>query len=612
MGNSKLLHGVFFFFLLTFLIIMLPYIGESASVSTTLDAKYARTNTVKPGEKTIANEYNPRLTFQYSHPLTIYTDLSAEGKFDYKKEDRRYVYNTQANELEDTETREPQIELRLKSLIYDFKAGFKEVWNQNQTENRAFGQFLIQPSKLPELRINYDHDEKQDQYEKDKIALRTTYKPSRPFLVKLDFKHEYTKYEAIENQTSNPDIESFDLNGEVTFNHVLSTRRPVKLDASYKIESIYEEKKDAPEPPNRDELLQTIRGKFTYKPTESTDMSMEYENKTKDDNQGGNDNSDQEFQFNISQKIWDWLSAAGKIRKETKEERDEAAGLVAGVKDTEKLTLQGQVRAVPTDWFQLTLKAIDERIDERFELTDPNDIPERKDKAILEGSLRSDFPNLLNFYQTLDYKTVNENKQESPYTEEERFSLKWSLNPINKLTLKPEYSRSITRNIKEDKRENTNEYNFSVDYDLDLNDYLKLSISHKTGRKDIKSYLHDADSSTRRETNDDSSLDVDFQPYDTLFITSQVTRKDSRIEGERPSEEMSYSLKFDWTVTPFTWSTSYKYNDKTQTNDTETFESKLIFSFSDYTVEGEYKFTQTFMPEKDMEDIITIRFKAVF
>lgn len=69
---------------------------------------------------------------------------------------------------------------------------------------------------------------------------------------------------------------------------------------------------------------------------------------------------------------------------------------------------------------------------------------------------------------------------------------------------------------------------------------------------------------------------------------------------------------------PFTWSTSYKYDDKKQQDDTETFESKILCDFTDYTIEVEYKFTQTFMsPEDnkdnvDKEDIVTLRLKATF
>ena len=96
-----------------------PPIAESASVKATLDAKYIRTDTTKTGIKTLTNEYNPRLSVRYSHPLNRWTNLSGEAKFDYKKEDKKSE--------EDTETREPQIELRLKSLIYDFKTGFKGV-----------------------------------------------------------------------------------------------------------------------------------------------------------------------------------------------------------------------------------------------------------------------------------------------------------------------------------------------------------------------------------------------------------------------------------------------------------------------------------------------------
>jgi len=102
----------------------------------------------------------------------------------------------------------------------------------------------------------------------------------------------------------------------------------------------------------------------------------------------------------------EWLKATGRIRKETKEERQEVSGpdLKTDTIDTEKLTLQGHIKAAPTDWFQLNFKIIDEALEE----TDPNNASEKRDKTIIETSLRSDFPHFLRSYQTLDFKKVNE------------------------------------------------------------------------------------------------------------------------------------------------------------------------------------------------------------
>jgi hypothetical protein len=532
--------------------------------------------------------------------------LSGEAKFDYKEEHKK------SSEEEDTKTRtrEPQIELRLKSLIYDIKTGFKETRIKDQaTENRAFGHFLIQPSYLPELRVDYTHDETKNQLKKDKITLGTIYKPSRILRIKLDFKNEYSDY----IDASTPDIDDYNLNGEIRFNHTLTTRRPIKVEISYKAEKLYQEElKIKSVVKKQDEFLQTLRGKLSYKPTKKTNISMEYENKAKDDRkETGEDKSDQDIQFDISQNLTEWLEVRGWIRKESKEEQDPNYKIT----DTRKRTLNGHIRAVPKKWLQLNLKVIDEKSEE----TDPG---EKIDKTILEASLRSDFPNLLRSHQTLDFKSVNEDKQETPFSEEERFMWKWSLSPIENLSLKPEYIRSVTSKKSTSEITNdgpskdiTNEYKLNFGYSFSLHDIWAVNLSHETSRKRVETQDPNISSTSRRETNNDSSLEIDFQPYESLFITSQVTRRDYRIRGDNPStsEEMSYSLKFDWSFTPFTWSTSYKYDDKKKQNDTETFESKILYDFTDYTIEVEYKFTQTFFPvQKDKEDIVTLRFKAIF
>ncbi|MGA1795514.1 MAG: hypothetical protein ACMUIL_06610 [bacterium] len=582
-----------------------PLPGESATVTTTIDAKYTRTDsTGSPsgaGEDNLTHEYNPRLSVKYAHPLTEWTDLSGEVKFDYKKEDNRSIMN------EDTETREPQIELRLKSLIYDFKTGFKETWHQNKpTENRAFGHLLIQPSQLPELRLDYDHDETKDQFKRDKIAVGAIYKPSRVLRVKVDLKHEYT------NNEERADVEDVNLSGEVKLNHTFSTSRPFKMEISYKAESLYQEEKDTQSGVKQDEFLQTLRSKLSYKPTHKTDMSLEYENKQKDDQEGFQDNTDQDIQFDLSQRMTDWLSISGRARKESEEERRDTG---VNTVDTDKLTLQGQLRATPTEWFQFTFKVIDEALEE-FEEQDPNRPLDKRDKRILEASLRSDFPHFLRSYQTLDFKTVDEDKQDTQFSEEERFMWKWDLNPLKNLSLKPEYIHSVTSTMdpnRDSLPEVTDEYKMGLRYKLSIYDVWTVDFSHVMSRKHIETRRAGSSfSASRKETNDDSTLDVDYQPFASLFVTSQITRKDYRIEGQEPSEEMSYSLKFDWSSAPYTWSTSYKYDDKEQANDTETFESKILFDFSDYTLEGEYKFTQTFVVPRDREKIITLRVKAVF
>jgi len=575
-----------------------PLPGESATVTTTIDAKYTRTDSTgsssEMGKDTLIHEYNPRLSVKYAHSLTEWTDLSGEVKFDYKKEDKRPI--------EDTETREPQIELRLKSLIYDFKTGFKETWHQDKpTENRAFVHLLIQPSQLPEFRLDYDHDETKENFKRDKIAAGVIYKPSKVLRVKVDLKHEYTN-----NETS-ADVEDVNLSGEIKLNHTFSTQQPFKMEVSYKVESIYQEEKDPQPVVKQDEFLQTFRGKLSYKPTHKTDMSLEYENKQKDDQEGFEDNTDRDIQFDLSQRMTDWLSVNGRVRQESEEE---GPGTGVNTLDTDKLTLQGQLKATPTDWFQFTFKIIDEAIEER----DPNRTPAKKDKRILEASLRSDFPHFLRSYQTLDFKTVDEDKQDTPFSEEERFMWKWDLNPLENLTLKPEYIHSVTStNDPNNVPDVTDEYKMSLGYKLSMYNVWTVDLSHVMSRKDIETRRTGSSPSTsRKETNDDSTIEIDYQPFESLFVTSQITRKDYRIERELPSEEMSYSLKFDWSSSPFTWSTSYKYDDKKQQNDTETFESKILFDFSDYTLEGEYKFTQTFVKPKDREDIISLRVKAVF
>ncbi|MGA1839967.1 MAG: hypothetical protein ACMUIU_05005 [bacterium] len=592
-----------------------PLTGESASVKTTLDAKYTFRDSTEMGSRDKDHEYNPRLSVKYSNQLTRWTNLTGEAKFDYKREDK--------SREEDTETREPQIELMLKSLIYDFKTGFKETWNINRpTEQRAFGHLLIQPSELPELQVDYDHDETKNQLKKNKITLGAQYKPSKTLRIKLDFKHEYTDY----IDQDQPDIDDINMNGEVKFNHTLSTRAPTKVEISYKVETLYQEtlyqkQRDTNSPVSQDELLQTLRGKLSYKPTQKTNISLEYENKTKSDRRAtGEDKSHQDMQFDVRQDLTDWLEVRGWIRRESEEEQDIDSNNKITYTDTEKRTINGYIRAVPKKWMQLNVKVINEESIEEPKGSDPG---EKIDKTTLEASLRSDFPNLLRSHQSLDFKRVNENKHEKPFSEEERLMWKWSFSPVENLTLRPEYIRSVTNkkdtsDITYDgpSKDVTNEYRLNFDYSLSLHDIWTVDFSHDTSRKEVETRFTDKDipSKNRTEINNDSSLELDFQPYESLFITSQVTRRYYKISGDNPSksEEMSYSFKFDWSFSPFTWSTSYKYDDKKEQNDTETFESKILYDFSDYTLEVEYKFTQTFRAPKDMEDIITLRFKAVF
>lgn len=606
MEKERLFERLFYIVLCLFFVLF-PSVGNPASVQTTIDAKYTRTDTAKTDQNKLNHEYNPRISIKYSYPLTEWTDLSGEGKFNYKKEDKRSE--------EDTETREPQIELRLKSLIYDFKTGYKETWNRNQTEKRAFGHFLLQPLKLPELRFDYDHDEKKGHFEKDKITLGTIYKPSSIFRVKLDLKHEYTDYEDDPDNEGTKDLEDLDLSAEVKMNHTLSTRRPIKVELSYKVESLYQEEKDIDDNPTQDEILQTLRGKVTYQPTNRTDMSLEYENKTKDDDIEGQDNTDRDIQFDISQKLADWLTATGRLKNESKEERVEDTtedGITDQItstgKDTDKKTLEGRLEAMPTDWFKLRVKAINEKIEE----SDPNITMTTKDKDLFEVNLTSQFPSDFFNSQSIEFENVKEDKEGGPYSEENNFLWKFSIAPLRNLSLNPEYNRSITKKIKEEEKDVTDEYRINVDYEVSLNDRFNLDLSHLTDVKDIETHKGEGEISDRRERNDDTTFEIDFQPYEALFLTTEITRKDKRISGEPSHEEMSYTFQMDWSFNPFTWSLSYKYIDNRNQSDEEMFESKLICDFSDYTIEGEYKFNQTFSQEKDKEDIITLRIKAVF
>lgn len=99
-----------------------------------------------------------------------------------------------------------------------------------------------------------------------------------------------------------------------------------------------------------------------------------------------------------------------------------------------------------------------------------------------------------------------------------------------------------------------------------------------------------------------------------LRIEGEVERKGSDTEGDADAElvEVSWTLKFDWKLDELTLSSSLKYNDKGDTYDDVTFNSKVVWKGERLELTGEYQFEKFYAELTDEKRKLNLKLNYKF
>ena len=575
-----------------------------------LDLKYENEKTDQERQKDETDEIQHEYQVKYSAPISAETKLESELKAEFEKK-------SSSSETKDW----PYWTFRVKSRLYGFMLGYKESEEEEKdtaavtgTKN-AYFDLKLQPEYLPAFNVKYDFERKIDPNEPHlhKFSLNSSYNVKNFFKIRLNYRGEMTNY-----KKQPGDIKEGDFLGQMSLKHFLF-RKKLRFDFDYKYEEESEkEKREYSTDPNildtgtywgrtQDGSVRTAITKLTYKITPDTILTTHYENKDEEDKteEGEEEKEKDTFWVNINQRIWSFIKLAGKYKYQKNHERKENKLGEVELEDNLTDNYEAQIAATPSKWLDLRGRI-------KFESKDiksaSEDNDRKEDNQSIEGTWKSHFPEFFNARNTFNVKFVKEKDNfidpNSGHSSEREEHYKWKLHliPIVNFNLVPEYNVSEEEDI-------THEFKTTMSYKLYLANQLKFNLSHTLSRKS---------EGKAKENNDDTKLNIKFTPKQNLIFSTQIVREDSKTitKGNVDQNELniSYAFNYDWRFNPFTWSSSFKYDDRNDDNDvrsdTETFETKLTYKIKNYDLTANYKYTKTYSIDYDKEQRIGLQLRA--
>lgn len=628
MKKQALIFGMCFLIGVCFLICITAQkaLASLSAWNFDIDLSYEKTDETQVGKPRLTtHDFRQEYQIRHSNSLSKETKMEGELKARFERE-----CNHGSSDRPDTTLNEPYAKFQLRSRLYDFGAGYKESEQKTSfklLQNEGFVDFKLQPESLPELNIKYDFSGEAKSGDPETylhhISLSSIYSLRDFFKLRFGYEGEVTDYRTNKRTGARGhDIKEGNLFGQLTLKHFLLANK-LRFDLDYKVEKEGEKNEQDPNTNSsskwtwaNDRIIQTAITKLTYKLTSATTLSAYYENEHTDNKQteeGKRNQGEQAdiFRMDISQVVSSFIRVFGKYRSE--ENKDERESEVINSYDAE-------IQADPQKWLNLSGKVkIESRDVDHF--TD-NSQDRKEDTQTAEGSWRADLPQLLKARNTFDLKLVREKEQGQDSFQEEQYRWRLQLTPLANLDLTPEYTISHEENFREGnpllpRDKITREFKTVIAYGLLLSPRLKADLSHSLSRKWI---TEKPGSQQNEENNDDSKLDLRFTPTQNLTLSTQIMRQDKRTIDNgyltRDEVDTSYAFNYDWRFDPFTWSSSFKYDDRKHKpeseGDTETAESKLTYKFRNYDFTTNYKYTKTYSLDNDKEHRIELQVRAYY
>jgi len=604
-----------------------------------IDLTYEKTDTTQANEnskKSVDLKQEYRLLHNAS--LSLDTKIATELRASVERENREERENQEGSTDSDTSINKPYANFQMKSRLYDFELGYQgsnEKTNSTLNTDEAFFDCKLQPEYLPELNVKYDFkgetkSDNPDIYTHN-ISVGSLYNVQDFLRIRLDYEGEVTDYkdtgkpsetsDTQPSETSGGDIKKGNFLGQVTLKHFLLNNK-LRFSLDYKAEQ--ESEKDQEQLYDdfwtkvNDQFIQTVNSQITYAITPSTTLSAQYENKhTQDkvdniqDTTGGTEQKDN-FRMDLSQRICSYMTVLGKYRSEKNkdENQDESAD-----------TYEAEINANPQRWLDLRGKVATES--RNINGLEDDGLDNKEDTQTIEGTWGADFPQLLDTRNTFDVKLVREKKDGLDSSREKHYRWKLQLTPIINLSLTPEYDFTEEKEYLPFANTVTREFRTVAAYGLSFSSHLKVNLSHSLSRKRIEEEQFDMENNMEKENNDDTKLDITFTPTQNLIFSSQIVRQDKskRIfqNGYLTTQDevdTSYAINYDWRFDPFTWSSSFKYDDRKgedSGSDTEALESRLTYTMKkNYDFTMNYKYTKTYSVDNDKETRIGFHFRAYY
>jgi hypothetical protein len=327
-----------------------------------------------------------------------------------------------------------------------------------------------------------------------------------------------------------------------------------------------------------------------------------------------------EFDYKLKNKYlaelrWDamdWFKVTGEARRET-----ELTAAVPGEDDEQTVTdtFKAGFDVLPVAWLRFTGKA---EIKRKDDLTSGSGASvDQLDEEKYEVGLKNKFGD----FWDLNLTGTTSTKHEDGWLLERETKLKAELKlKLAELTISPSYETSRKNEWDwgfEDPavQTQTRDGKIKFEYKMQLLDLLAATFTHEYGIK-CEDQLDEVLNFERTlQLSEDTRLNlVVTDLIRDLRIEGEIERKGSDTEDDADPElvEVAWSLKFEWKLDELTLGSSVKYNDKGDTFDDLSLNTKVVWKGERLELTGEYQLDKVYAEVTDEERKLNLKLNYKF
>lgn len=501
----------------------------------------------------------------------------------------------------------PTLDLSFKGRYWEAKSGGKRTHensdepgkNPKITDSYFVEVFYLAPARVPDLKGKYtldkDVEEGVTDTNKQGITLSSVWRPTGW----LDLKGDYTRNTSTDYLKPDADTEDEKASGTLSFRHVISDK--VKIDAQYSVEDsrgatlltaggATNEKRDQ---------THTVKSALAFRPFRDTSMDASYDVDLKQNMINGEHTQTTTAKAAAGQKVSSYLD----LRADASRVVTEARHTEDDNKKTED-TWTAEIRGKFSKLLDVSVKYQNKETEE-VHFFDPS-------KDTTSGTITRNGTwtgELAPFWKASVSADITDTLSNGAKTTvDTKYSLKstFDFKAIN-LSLEPSYDITLKEDLQKSPPEKTatRDFKFKIADRVFSTRNVEARIEHTFGRK--------TDTAAQNiQRTDSSSANVSWkEPFPGWTFSFDLTRQatDTSEDDLPPDITSSFGFKADYKMDRLSFGTSYKYDKKSLSDNSETFDAKAGWTAPKWDVSLTYSFNKTFSAALNEGYAISLAFK---
>lgn len=591
-----------------------PAAGLELVTTIDLDYTYSQENADRDVRAT--TQYNQKYEIKYETSLTSAHDFIGAVRLDLED-----IWNTNSS---GSARVSPTLELEAKGDLAAAKIAYEGVISTTDAyresgEVKTYSTSLaadlqVTPVVWPETKLKFQHKRDYQPWTTDSTTDTFELTLLKDLSsVRLEFNLRLEEVgKVLPESGSTSDI---DWSGKATYKEVLWAGTEFEL--AYEIKERYTEEEFrgvfAGDSEDYTQQLRTrLRNSLAITPRLSLGVSWEY--------QFEQDLLQLTYDYKLKNKylldlrwdLMDWFKITGEARRET-----ELTASVPGEDDEQTLTdtFKAGFDVTPTAWFRLAGKAEFKSEGKIMDLTGGSVGQVDEEKYELAAK------NKFGEFWDLGLNATTSTKHTDGWITNRETKLKGELKlRLANLTVTPSYETSRKNEWEwgfDDPtgQQQRREGKFKIEYKAQLLDLFAATFSHEYGIK-VEDELDEVLNFERTlQLSESTRLSLVLaEIVRDLRLESEIERKGADTEQDSDPElvEVSYALKLDWKLDELSLSSSLKYNDKGDTYDDVSFNTKVVWKGERLEVTGEYQFDKIYAELTDEKRKLNLKLNYKF